>query len=182
MQPIRAVMWPPKVHYLWLYSPCRPWPLFQFLSLYTVSRPSWTGSTHRKAATFTQNTTNTECTHRHSCVEWDSNPRSQCSSGKDDSCLRLRDHCDRPTENLLYLICLNVSICCQISPLSSSILEMGLIYRTYLITFLRRESLKYYRIHALSHESLIFFSRCLIIPSKLQAKNNVVQEYKCTEE
>jgi hypothetical protein len=24
--------------YLWLYSPCRPWPLFQFLNPYTVGR------------------------------------------------------------------------------------------------------------------------------------------------
>jgi hypothetical protein len=25
----------------WLYSPCGPWPLFQFLNLYTVSRTPW---------------------------------------------------------------------------------------------------------------------------------------------
>jgi hypothetical protein len=29
--------------YLWLYSPCELWPLFQFLNLYTVGRTSWTG-------------------------------------------------------------------------------------------------------------------------------------------
>jgi hypothetical protein len=29
--------------YLWLYSPCGPWQLFQFLNLYTVGRTSWTG-------------------------------------------------------------------------------------------------------------------------------------------
>jgi hypothetical protein len=29
--------------YLCLYSPCGPWPLFQFLNLYTVSRTPWTG-------------------------------------------------------------------------------------------------------------------------------------------
>jgi hypothetical protein len=47
--------------YLLLYSPCGPWPLFQFLSLYRVSRTLWTGDkpvarplpTHR--ATLTQN-------------------------------------------------------------------------------------------------------------------------------
>jgi hypothetical protein len=34
---------------------------FQFLSLYTVGRTPWTGgSAHRKAATCTQNNTNTE--------------------------------------------------------------------------------------------------------------------------
>jgi hypothetical protein len=27
----------------WLYSPCGPWPLFQFLNLYTVGRTPWTG-------------------------------------------------------------------------------------------------------------------------------------------
>jgi hypothetical protein len=26
-----------------LYSPCGPWPLFQFLNLYTVGKTSWTG-------------------------------------------------------------------------------------------------------------------------------------------
>jgi hypothetical protein len=46
---------------LWLYSPGGPWPHFQFINLYTVSRTSWTGDqpvarplpTHR--ATQTQN-------------------------------------------------------------------------------------------------------------------------------
>jgi hypothetical protein len=28
---------------LWLYSPCGPWPLFQFLNPYTVGRTHWTG-------------------------------------------------------------------------------------------------------------------------------------------
>jgi hypothetical protein len=28
---------------LWLYSPCGPWPLFQFLNLFTVDRTPWTG-------------------------------------------------------------------------------------------------------------------------------------------
>jgi hypothetical protein len=28
--------------YLWLYSPCGPWPLFQFLNLYAVGRTPWT--------------------------------------------------------------------------------------------------------------------------------------------
>jgi hypothetical protein len=30
--------------YLWLYSPCGPWPLFQFLNLHTVGRTPWTGN------------------------------------------------------------------------------------------------------------------------------------------
>jgi hypothetical protein len=29
--------------YLWLYSPCGTWTLFQFLNLYTVGRTPWTG-------------------------------------------------------------------------------------------------------------------------------------------
>jgi hypothetical protein len=29
--------------YLWLYSPCGPWPLFQFLNPYIVGRTPWTG-------------------------------------------------------------------------------------------------------------------------------------------
>jgi hypothetical protein len=44
--------------YLWLYSPCGPWPPFQFLNLYTVGRTPWAGD--RKAATYTQNNTNTK--------------------------------------------------------------------------------------------------------------------------
>jgi hypothetical protein len=33
--------------------------------------------------------------HRHPWLEWNSNPRSQFSSGEDDSCLRPRGQCDR---------------------------------------------------------------------------------------
>jgi hypothetical protein len=29
--------------YIRLYKPCRPWPLFQFLNLYTVCRTPWKG-------------------------------------------------------------------------------------------------------------------------------------------
>jgi hypothetical protein len=29
--------------YRWLYSPCGPWPLFQFLNLYAVGRTPWMG-------------------------------------------------------------------------------------------------------------------------------------------
>jgi hypothetical protein len=29
--------------YLWLYIPCGPWPLFQFVNLYTIGRTPWTG-------------------------------------------------------------------------------------------------------------------------------------------
>jgi hypothetical protein len=44
---------------LWLYSPCGPWPLVQFLNPYTVGMTPWTGDqaaarplpTHRKTQT-----------------------------------------------------------------------------------------------------------------------------------
>jgi hypothetical protein len=59
--------------HLWLYSPCGPWPLFQFLNLYTVGRTPWTGD---------QPVARPLPTHRHPCLEWNSNPRSQHSSGR----------------------------------------------------------------------------------------------------
>jgi hypothetical protein len=33
----------PPIHYLWLYSPCGPWQIFQAVNLYTVGRTPWTG-------------------------------------------------------------------------------------------------------------------------------------------
>jgi hypothetical protein len=60
-----------------------PWPFLQFRNLlYTVGRTRWTSDQpavirlpkHR--ATQTHN----KRTHRHPCLEWDSNPRSQRSS------------------------------------------------------------------------------------------------------
>jgi hypothetical protein len=58
----------------------RPWPLFSFLILYTGGKDSLDGgSARRKAATCTQN--NRINAHRHPCLEWDTNPRSQGSSG-----------------------------------------------------------------------------------------------------
>jgi hypothetical protein len=68
-----------------------PWPLFQFLNSCKIGRTLWAGDqpvarplpTHRINA------------HRHPCIEWDSNLRSQCSAGEDGSCLRLSGHCDR---------------------------------------------------------------------------------------
>jgi hypothetical protein len=61
----------------------RPWPHLQFRNLFcTVGRTPWTGDQpllkplpkHRTIQT--QN----KRTHRHPCLEWDSNPRFQCSS------------------------------------------------------------------------------------------------------
>jgi hypothetical protein len=64
--------------YLWLYSPYGPWPLFQFLNLYTDGRTPWTGD----QPTNTPHNTNRINAQRHPCFEWDSNPRFQCSSGR----------------------------------------------------------------------------------------------------
>jgi hypothetical protein len=68
-----------------------PWPLFQFLNQYTVSRTPFTGeqpsarplSTHRINA------------HRHLYFQWDSNSRSQCSSRRRRFMTYTAGHCDR---------------------------------------------------------------------------------------
>jgi hypothetical protein len=68
---------------LWLYSPLLDFSHFySFLIFNTVGRFSWTGDQsviwplpgHSTAET--QN----KCTHRHPCLEWDLNSRSQCLS------------------------------------------------------------------------------------------------------
>jgi hypothetical protein len=65
--------------YLWLYSPCGPWPLFQFLNPYTVHRTPWAGD-----QTIARPYLHTE-KHKHridACFQWDSNSRTQCSSSR----------------------------------------------------------------------------------------------------
>jgi hypothetical protein len=63
--------------YLWFYSPCGAWPLFQFLkSVHSRYDSLNGGSARRKAATYTQNNTNSINAHRHPCLDWDSNSRS----------------------------------------------------------------------------------------------------------
>jgi hypothetical protein len=71
---------------LWLYSPVLGLSrFFSFLILYTVGRTPWTGDqpvarplpTHR-----TTQTHNKRTQYRPPCLEWDSNPRSQCPSGR----------------------------------------------------------------------------------------------------
>jgi hypothetical protein len=65
-----------------------PWPLFQFLTLYTQSivllgrgiSPSQGPYLHREQHRHRINA------HRHPCLEWDSTLPSQCSSGEDSSC------------------------------------------------------------------------------------------------
>jgi hypothetical protein len=57
-----------------------PWPLLQFrnLFLYTGGRTPWTSDQlfARSLPIQTQN----QRIHRHPCLEWDSDPRSQCPS------------------------------------------------------------------------------------------------------
>jgi hypothetical protein len=67
--------------YLWLYDPfVGPWPLFQFLNLYTIGRIPSTGD--QPAARPLPTHKHRINAHRHSCLEWDSNPRSQRSGDR----------------------------------------------------------------------------------------------------
>jgi hypothetical protein len=62
--------------YLSLYSPLLDLGrFFNSLILYTVGRIPWTGN---------QSVARPLPTHRHPCLEWDSNPRSQSSSRRRD--------------------------------------------------------------------------------------------------
>jgi hypothetical protein len=59
------------------------WPLLQFRNLfYTDSRTPWTRDQPVVRPLPTHRTTQTQNkrTKRHQCLEWESNPRSQCSS------------------------------------------------------------------------------------------------------
>jgi hypothetical protein len=82
--------------YLWLYSTCGTWPLFQFLNLYTVGRTPWTGDQRVARPLPTQITTQTPIkrTDIHASSEirtYDPSARA----GEDGSYLRPRGHCDR---------------------------------------------------------------------------------------
>jgi hypothetical protein len=62
-------------------QPFRPWPLFNFLILYTVDKTPWTGiSPSQGRYLSTEQHKHRINAHRHPCLEWDSNPRPQCSS------------------------------------------------------------------------------------------------------
>jgi hypothetical protein len=77
--------------------PCGPWPLFQFLNLYTVGRTPWTGDqpvarplpTHR--STQTQNKRHTDILASSGIRTHDPSVRAS----EDGSCLRPRGHCAR---------------------------------------------------------------------------------------
>jgi hypothetical protein len=63
-----------------------PWPHFKFLNPIHSRQDSVDGgSARRKAATYTEINTNRINAHRHPCLEWDSNPRSQRSRESEDS-------------------------------------------------------------------------------------------------
>jgi hypothetical protein len=72
---------------------------FSFLIVYTVGGTPWTGDQPVARLLPTHRTTQTQNkrTDRHPCFEWDSNPRSQCSSER-----RRRSHCDRHTRDKKY--------------------------------------------------------------------------------
>jgi hypothetical protein len=61
-----------------------PWLLFQFVNLYTVGRTPWTGDqpVARSLPAHTGQHKHKINAHRHPCLKWDSNPRSQCLSGR----------------------------------------------------------------------------------------------------
>jgi hypothetical protein len=51
--------------YLWLYTSCGPWPLFQYLNLYTVGGTPWTGNQPVAKPLPTHTTTQTQNKRRH---------------------------------------------------------------------------------------------------------------------
>jgi hypothetical protein len=58
-----------------------PWPLLQFHIFLYRRQDSLDGrSARRKAVAYTHDNIQNKRTHRHPCLEWDSNPRPQCSS------------------------------------------------------------------------------------------------------
>jgi hypothetical protein len=70
------------------------WPLLQFRNLlYTDGRTPWTSDQFvaRPLPALRTTQTQNKRTHRHPCLERDSNPRTS----EDSSCLRRRGHRDR---------------------------------------------------------------------------------------
>jgi hypothetical protein len=51
-------------------------------SIWTGGRTPWTGDQPDSRPLFTQDNTAQKNADTHPCLEWDSNPRSQCSSGR----------------------------------------------------------------------------------------------------
>jgi hypothetical protein len=110
--------------YLWLYSPCGNWPLFQFLNLYAVGRIPWTGYQPVARLLPTHRTIQTQ---NHIDIHPSSGIRTHDPSvraDEDGSCLRPRSHCDRILKKFITFIC-NSKVYYRVhnSPLLSPILN-----------------------------------------------------------
>jgi hypothetical protein len=70
--------------YLWLYSPLLDFGRFlSFLIFYTINSTPWMGvSPLQGRYLHTGQHKHRINTHIHQCLKWDSNPRSQCLSGR----------------------------------------------------------------------------------------------------
>jgi hypothetical protein len=81
----RRSLYPPSLSLslsIYIYiQPFGLWPLFQFLNPIHNRQDSLDGgSACHKAATYTENNTNRINAYRHPCLEWNSIPKSKCSS------------------------------------------------------------------------------------------------------
>jgi hypothetical protein len=65
---------------LWLYSPLDLGRFFSFLILFTIGIAPWTGDQPVASLLSTSRRTHTQNKRGHPCLEWDSNPRSQCAN------------------------------------------------------------------------------------------------------
>jgi hypothetical protein len=81
--------------YLWLYNHCGSWPFFQFLKIYTVGLLGRGISPSQGHYLHTEQHKHRINAHRHPCLGWNSNPRSQCSSGRRRLVPGPRVQCDR---------------------------------------------------------------------------------------
>jgi hypothetical protein len=82
--------------YICLYSPFLGLGCFLFLSLLHVRQVILDeGSARPRPPSIHRTPQPQNKRDTHPCLEWDSNPRFQCSSDEDISCPRPRGHCDR---------------------------------------------------------------------------------------
>jgi hypothetical protein len=81
---------------LWLYSPWNCGHFVSFLILYSFRRTPWRGiSPWQGHYLNTEEHKHRINAQRHQCLEWDSNPQSQCLNGRRGFMLRPLGHCDR---------------------------------------------------------------------------------------
>jgi hypothetical protein len=64
-------------------------------SIWRVGRTPWPGDQPEARPLPTQDNTTQKNADTHACFNWDSNPRSQCSSGRSSTCLRPLDNWDQ---------------------------------------------------------------------------------------